>query len=76
MLSSGEEMQSVNEELETTHEELQSTNQELRARNDELGQVGDDLNNLLAERELPDRHGRSRLCASVASRLLRRPCSM
>ena len=75
MLSSGEEMQSINEELETAQEELQSTNQELRSRNLELGQVSDDLSNLLTSVSFPiimvGRDLRIRRFTPAAPRLLK-----
>jgi len=55
VLSSNEELQSINEELETAKEELQSANEELTTvneelqnRNNELSMVNGDLNNLLS----------------------------
>ena len=58
--SSNEELQSTNEELETAKEELQSTNEEvntvneeLQTRNQQLAQAMDDLNNLLANVNIP-----------------------
>jgi len=58
--SSNEEFQSTNEELETSKEELQSAseelgtlNDELQTRNVELGQLSSDLQNVLANAQIP-----------------------
>ena len=60
VLSANEELQSTNEELETAKEELQSANEELTTlneelqnRNMELATANNDLNNLLANANIP-----------------------
>ena len=60
ILSTNEELQSINEELETAKEELQSTNEELttvneelQVRNSQLSLVNNDMQNFLANSDVP-----------------------
>ncbi|HKQ48857.1 MAG TPA: chemotaxis protein CheB [Phycisphaerae bacterium] len=82
VMSANEELQSTNEELETSKEELQSVNEELatvntqlEAKVGELETTNDDLNNLLANTELPalflDTEFRIRRFTPAMTRLVR-----